>query len=537
MADLLAELQQLQQFLTNQGQMLEGRVLEQQGNVWTRKLTDAHLTAAQAQGYIDVIRAGPWAEGQKRHLIEAVNTSVLRSSIDRGAPRRGMQTCGDITSYFSREDQRILRDPQISTYLKMEQVASRCYRIGLHLPSEQTSRHVLAVAHHIGLKRPANADEAYECLQIFKRSLKNFVKAGARAPEHITHYPGDPGNLPQSILATAYDANDPPVGLTVALAELAPAQAAIPCRKANRLLSRNQRQMVPVQTHGASSSTGGTGGMGGPNNPMAQAAMNMMGMFMQMMQGGQDYNVDLQMLNPNLGNPRRTRQQRALTNGEPASSPPAGTGTPAPSEAESGTPARSPQSEPVTGTPARSDQTAAETPSPRALTLPDVSAEEQVDAFAAALAARADAKQDAKQDEEAAEAPSSGSKDPAPKPSGKAKPASKPKAKAKAAAEDKGKSGENAKEADALEPEKKKQKKQLKPKERTIHPLGSSPPVMGPDDPTVYYGEGKINRNSLKWRVFAKSTDKHDKAFKIGTDEASSWKQCLEYIENQAKRD
>eukprot|EP00438_Fugacium_kawagutii_P034107 Skav208657 [mRNA] locus=scaffold357:35393:37081:- [translate_table: standard] len=560
MAEVLTELQQVQQFLQGQGTMLQPGTLEQQKVAWERRLLNEHLTPQVAQGFVDAIRAGPWTEEMKRQLLEAVNTSVLRASTGQRELRRSAQHCSDFTSYLSREDQRILGS-QVPAMIKIEMLANRCWRVGLHLPSEPTCRHVLAVGMHCGLKKPETPEHVYEVLQLFKRALKSLVRNGPRCPEHVVRFPGDPGNLPQAILQGAYDEDDPPVGLTVSMAELAPLEAGIPCRKASRLMTQNSRALVPVAGQPSSSSTGATGGTGDANN-FQTMAMSMMAMMMNLCQGGQQAgnagNVDLMMLNPNL----RKKQPKALTNG-PTEGDAGGTpltdqqNTPGPRPAGStpgnSPPETTPRNSPVETTPRNSP---AETspqgsdPVKRALALPDLSPLEQGAAFNAAVAQRAETKNapqemegeglgddqgDVAEPKAKAKAKAKAKTKAKCKADAKALPGSKGKAAAKAKAKE-AKEGKEGKESEGAVGKGETQKKRVLPKsERVVHPLGQRPDVMGPTDPTVYYGPGKINRNAKQWRVFAKVTDRNDKAIKID-DEQVSWIKCLEHIEACAEK-
>lgn len=548
----LQELRGVHQFLQSQAGLLADGILEQQCQVWERKISGLNLNAQTAQGYVDAIRAGPWPDALMRRLLMAVNSSVLQAT-QSPTHRRPMQTCRDFTGYFSREDQRMLRDATCHTCFKIEVVARRCFKVGLHLPTEPTIRHVLAVAQHIGLKTPKNAGESYELVQLFKKDLKALCKNSPRPDEHIANFPGDPGNLPEAVFKAAYDLEtgegDPPVGLTVSMTDLAGLEGNIPLRSASRLMQHQQSQAA------SSSALANQTAFPGPQN-MDPHTMAMCNMMMQMYQyaTGQGQVPDpnnLAILNPRATRrPQRALQddtspdarQAALTDRTPQTSPagsPPGTGSPAasPTATASTVPGGSPPAAAVpatTASPATASPAVAASPAAApALTVPAIA--DQIDAFQAAVVARGDARAEEKENDDEKDEPKAKAKAKA-KAKGKAKasPTSKAKAKAKAKAE--AMETENAEEkvGEAEAPSKKK-KRVLPKSERVVHPLGQRPPVMGPSDPTVYYGPGKVNRNSRHWRVFAKTTDRNDRAIKIG-DEQVSWIKCLEHIEECAQK-
>ena len=87
--------------------------------------------------------------------------------------------------------------------MKLDAVINRCFLIGLHLPSESCSGHVVATAIDYGVKAPT-PPEKLSVLKAFKQGLKAKVKHAVQCPIHLVTFPPLPTSLPDVIFKEAY---------------------------------------------------------------------------------------------------------------------------------------------------------------------------------------------------------------------------------------------------------------------------------------------------------------------------------------------
>ena len=481
---VIVELKQVQKYLGSQRTLLGEAAMQQQADVWAMKLQHTVISAHEAVDVVNEIKTGPWNESQQKDLGMAVNTSVLaNSAADR--VRRANQDLNDFTKYLSAGDLKVLADPNVPSQRKLEQVACRMRRLGLHLPSELTVRHIFAVSLKAGLQCQKDPTSLSTTMRELKRILKVACKNAPRSKEHVVKYPSSPEELPRWLFQEAYDENDPPQSIDISTAEVAGQAAAVALRKNSKLLPQNQQHMQTGMMV--------SGGQPVPQDPLAAIQMMFMGMI-QMFQGqAQQLEVpSLELMKPKekikaLPCPMVPPAPAqggvlALTNGSSSATGPA---TPA---VEPTTPAKSAVSEPMI-----------ETPAPKALSLPTMSPESQVKAVAAATSVRKDARLAAKENEESQVA--------------KAKAKAKCKAKAKATAKGKAKATKTEPKSEAIAPE-------------------AVPPIMKKGDPTVYYRGGKVHRNTDCFRVFVKASDRCDRKVRIWEgQEQECWLKAIGIID------
>ena len=150
---------------------------------------------------------------------------------------QGRRSCQDIP-YLS-----------ISDITKIECVVSRCCKLGLVLPSESSTRMIMAACFAAGVPA-ATHEEKFGMVKEFKRQLKAKVAKMPRSSTHLQRYPPTPANLPPALLQDAYSADDPPVGQNQQLpAHLVQEMAQ---GTALRRTSRHVRQNMPLQASNAS---------------------------------------------------------------------------------------------------------------------------------------------------------------------------------------------------------------------------------------------------------------------------------------------
>eukprot|EP00435_Cladocopium_sp_Y103_P012008 s2798_g3.t1 len=537
----LDELRQIQEFLASQQGLIGADAVNQQALAWQNRLSALSMTAAVGRQFADLIRTGPWTNAQQTQLGTAVNSSVLRASA--GAPqghRRQLQEALDFIKYFSEKDLEVLSDNQVSTHQKLDQIVTRLIRLKLHLPSEPTTRHILAVAMSAGLHRPTATDALYNLHKELKRMLKAAVKAMPRSvDEHIVKYPSNPADLPPNLLATAYDQGDSYGRLAATTVDLAASTVTIPLRLCNRNLKGTQ---IATASASASSPAVGTTPAG---SPMEQCAAMMMNFMMHMCnQGNQQHAASLTTFKPPAS------KRRAIGDGSPdsQSSPPKQDQLALPDQPAS--PDVQPHAEAAsvkaavaeTPTPPKAGEDQLKTPPLKALTLPDITPENQIAKYNAAVKTRQEAKQEVKN---AAEAAADSEQPDQNKPGAKSKAKAKAKAKAKGEPKAKAKTKASASKAESKE-EKSGQKPEEPPckkakvvpkEERVIYDLENKPAPMQKGSPTVWYLGGKIHCNGNDYRVFLRSHDRNDRKVRVQPSPEESWEKCLKLIEEAHAED
>ena len=545
----LDELKQIQEFLQSQQGLIGEDAVQQQAAVWQKRLSSLNLSAAAGRQFADMVRVGPWTNAQQQQLATAVNSSVLRTSAGASqGHRRQLQEALDFIKYFSNKDLEVLRDNQVSTHHKLDQIVTRLVRLKLHLPSEPTTRHILAVAMDAGLHRPTATDALYNLHKELKRMLKQAIKGAAKPAddEHIVKYPSNPADLPPNLLARAYDQDDSYGSLATASLDLAASAASIPLRACNRNL--RVAAGAPIAAS-ASSPSVGTAPAG---SPMEQCAMMMMNFMMQMCsQGNQQNAASLTTFKPPAS------KRRAIGDGSPdeQSTPPKQEQLALPDQphAEAASvkapQASTPPAVPEASTPLfKAGEDKPNLPSPKALTFPDITPESQIAKYNAAVKSRQEIKHEVKQAAEAAEADKADSEQPDRK-----KPGSKSKAKAKAKAKAKGEpkakvtakasasKAKSQKETSGQEPGNEeppcKKAKVVPKEERVIYDLENKPSQMVKGSPMVWYLGGKIHCNGNDYRVFLRSNDRNDRKVRVGPCPEESWQKCLKLIEEAHAED
>ena len=159
-AAVLEELSGTQEYLQ---QVHSAECVGQMAEVWVQKLESLDLsTSAQASGFIEVIKKGPWSQAQKDSLMVAVNSALLASHGGRHQ-RRQLQQVKDFSNYMSKRDLEVLGDPRAGLACKLDQVVTRMLKVNLQTPSEPSLRVVLSAAIHGGL---VCGDRSHTCVSL-----------------------------------------------------------------------------------------------------------------------------------------------------------------------------------------------------------------------------------------------------------------------------------------------------------------------------------------------------------------------------------
>ena len=143
---MITDLRALHTFLQGQRALLDPTALasvqEQQCKVWTSRLKTAGLSPALCATITELLATGPWLPDQKQQLGQALAASMAGC---KSGGRRPLQKVMGFGAYLTDGDLKSLAGDAHAIF-KLDVLAQRCVQLGLHLPSEQTVRHIIATA-------------------------------------------------------------------------------------------------------------------------------------------------------------------------------------------------------------------------------------------------------------------------------------------------------------------------------------------------------------------------------------------------------
>ena len=319
----LQELKLIQEYLRSQQTVLSSTnmqsVLEQQCTTWETKLRSTVIQPQDASKFVVELGQGPWQEAHKMRLASAIDDAVC-GSVQPSSRRRESQTLNDFGPFLSVKDMACLRDRDMPSSVKIDQLVSRILVLDLHLPTEPTVKAVAVAGMAAGIVCPTPHD-GLTLIREIKRRLKQHVKGRAKPANHLVEYPSDPSLLPESIRSVAYKTDDNPTQERLDVNDVQAHSSTIALRSSSRLV-RPQSQMALVSSSSSSS-------LNAANNPQA-VMMQLLGNLGQMVQQWQQPQPTQQTELPNLQiyGSRRTSLGSA-TVATPDGSPRAATAPPA----------------------------------------------------------------------------------------------------------------------------------------------------------------------------------------------------------------
>ena len=217
---------------------------------------------------------GPWPETYKAEFAIKLS-EVVAGTASGNSPKakRPSQECPHFRCFLSSADRAILQDASRSESEKLDQIACRCLKIGLFLPTETTSGAIIIAAIASGLES-TSPQQFYATLSSFKRRLKTKrEKLSKNMPVQLTDYPQTVDLLPDNLKQSYKD--DPADPVPMDLCMQVHSQETL--RKSSSKLAGNKSALVP--SGAASSSSADFGNM----NPMVMMG-TLMQQCMQMMQ-------------------------------------------------------------------------------------------------------------------------------------------------------------------------------------------------------------------------------------------------------------
>ena len=119
-------------------------MLANQAKVMLARLASAQLTAEQATELSKAFQEGPWSQTQMEQFGEALALQLHSGGVPKS--RRPNQTMTCFGSYLTDGDIAVLQDASTHNLEKLQRLAERCFVIGLHLPTEKTTKHIIKTA-------------------------------------------------------------------------------------------------------------------------------------------------------------------------------------------------------------------------------------------------------------------------------------------------------------------------------------------------------------------------------------------------------
>ncbi|CAE7455179.1 unnamed protein product [Symbiodinium sp. CCMP2592] len=264
----------------------------------------AKVTPSEATDLSRSIAAGPWNPEQKTELCQVLSDKLAATGSSSPTEETKTQECPRFGAFLSQDDRRILADPSQSESQKLHQLASRCMKIGLVLPSESCKGRILASGVAAGLDAQT-ASAFYAALTAFKKILKRKREMiPGKTKFELAIYPDGPDQLPNHF-KECY-ATDPAEPLSIEqILKVSQVQA---LRKSSKAL----------QAASSSSSSGGLMPLGAGLGQADQFTQFMAGIMhvVNAMQNQQQGDQDLS--NLHLFKPKAKNQKKALALPAPA---------------------------------------------------------------------------------------------------------------------------------------------------------------------------------------------------------------------------
>ena len=205
----------IQQFLATQKGLLDkskwGDLVQKQCESIVERIGSHSMSIDGMNALLELTASGPWNDSQRESISEALSEQACKLPAGRRRSRPN-QTCKSFTGYFSEQDVRAMKSDAHGWGEKLDRLAARCVRVGLHLPSEQTVKEILRASQQMGLKLGDDRQTRYEAVNAFKKSLRHRVRNAEKHPVHVVDFPANPKDLDG--WQQMYDEEDPPCGQT-----------------------------------------------------------------------------------------------------------------------------------------------------------------------------------------------------------------------------------------------------------------------------------------------------------------------------------
>ena len=292
---LLSDLKHLGNFLDTQRSVVSPdlweSMLRSHMDTWQNRLDAlSNMSPEEAAELAQAVAASPFPDQAKSELSEHLSKALNRLSKTKGKKKVENQEIPHFINYLSRSDRLVLGDATLTALEKIDQLVSRCVKLGLLWPSEESVGHVISAGVAAGL--PADdRPEYYSRVSKFK-SVLHKKRENLHLPVILKQYPDFPAALPDEMKECAGYDQDPPE--PIARKDLQKAETIKTLRKSHSSIAgpkeSDQLQLASMPMVGKAA------GMQAPMGRFLQEGVQMMGrMMMHYMQqqatAGSDINL------------------------------------------------------------------------------------------------------------------------------------------------------------------------------------------------------------------------------------------------------
>ena len=260
-------------------------------DTWQNRLDAlSNMSPEEAAELAQAVAASPFPDQAKSELSEHLSKALNRLSKTKGKKKVENQEIPHFINYLSRSDRLVLGDATLTALEKIDQLVSRCVKLGLLWPSEESVGHVISAGVAAGL--PADdRPEYYSRVRKFK-SVLHKKRENLHLPVILKQYPDFPAALPDEMKECAGYDQDPPE--PIARKDLQKAETIKTLRKSHSSIAgpkeSDQLQLASMPMVGKAA------GMQAPMGRFLQEGVQMMGrMMMHYMQqqatAGSDINL------------------------------------------------------------------------------------------------------------------------------------------------------------------------------------------------------------------------------------------------------
>ena len=260
-------------------------------DTWQNRLDAlSNMSPEEAAELAQAVAASPFPDQAKSELSEHLSKALNRLSKTKGKKKVENQEIPHFINYLSRSDRLVLGDATLTALEKIDQLVSRCVKLGLLWPSEESVGHVISAGVAAGL--PADdRPEYYSRVSKFK-SVLHKKRENLHLPVILKQYPDFPAALPDEMKECAGYDQDPPG--PIARKDLQKAETIKTLRKSHSSIAgpkeSDQLQLASMPMVGKAA------GMQAPMGRFLQEGVQMMGrMMMHYMQqqatAGSDINL------------------------------------------------------------------------------------------------------------------------------------------------------------------------------------------------------------------------------------------------------
>lgn len=256
MCSFASDLKQLHDFIQGQSKILSmealGKLLDSQAQqlslLWGRD--GSQINMATLGELSTLVAAGPWSNSQKEMLGNVLGTVAARLTKSENPSgktfrgRRPSQQLKAFSGYLTDGDLASLSSDAHNA-IKVKTLVNRCYKMGLHLPSEPTIQHIVSTGITLGITG-SSSEQKLLLLKEFKAQLRSMVQHQPAPPVFLVEFPKNPNELPEDLFKMSYGEEKPAVTQGELQVSAGVGCFDVPCRKTNKLVRKTSGLDVGV---------------------------------------------------------------------------------------------------------------------------------------------------------------------------------------------------------------------------------------------------------------------------------------------------